>query len=123
MSSIHQEKYFQSEIIEHLTAHGWVEGHDSAYDKTQALYPEDVLAWVQVAHPEAWAKLEGMHGAKAGAQVMERLVKELENQGTLAILRHERPDDLPERRATPGSTPGLSRPIRNCAGWSSPGLN
>ncbi len=87
MPDIHQEKFFQSEIIQHLCAHGWVEGHDSSYDKALALYPEDVISWVKVAHPESWAKLESMHGAKAGAQVLERLVKELETQGTLAVLR------------------------------------
>lgn len=85
---IHQEKHFQREIIQHLCAHGWVEGQDAAYDKALALYPEDVLAWVKAAHPDAWAKLEGMHGAQAGKQVLERLVKELETQGTLAVLRH-----------------------------------
>jgi type I restriction enzyme, R subunit len=85
---IHQEKHFQAEIIQHLCAHGWVEGHDSGYDKALAMYPEDVLAWVQTAHPEAWTKLEGQHGANAGKQVIERLTKELESQGTLAVLRH-----------------------------------
>lgn len=88
MSAIHQEKHFQREIIQHLCCNGWVEGQDSAYDKALALYPEDVLAWIQTAHPEAWKKLTDIHGANAGKQVLDRLVKELENQGTLAILRH-----------------------------------
>ncbi len=87
-TSIHQEKHFQREIIQHLCGNGWVEGHDSAYDKALALYPEDVLAWVQTAHPEGWKKLTDMHGGNAGKQLLERLAKALETDGTLSVLRH-----------------------------------
>ena len=88
MTNIHQEKHFQAEIIQHLCGHGWLEGTDSAYDKTLALYPEDALAWVQAAYPEAWKKLQAQHGGNAGKKVLELLVKELGAQGTLAILRN-----------------------------------
>lgn len=87
MSSIHQEKHFQAEIIQHLCANGWDKGHNDNYNQALALYPEDVVAWVKAAHPESWAKLENMHGANAAGQVLDRLTKELETQGTLAVLR------------------------------------
>lgn len=88
MPGIHQEKPFQKEIVQHLCAHGWVDGAAKAYDQATALYPEDVLAWVQTAHPEAWRKLLAKEGASADKVLLERLTKELGTQGTLAVLRH-----------------------------------
>jgi len=85
---IHQEKYFEAEIVAHLVVHGWLEGEDTKYDRTSALYPEDVLAWIETAFPQEWIKLQNMHGGDAGARVLERLTKELDTIGTLAVLRH-----------------------------------
>jgi len=47
--STDQEIAFEEEICEHLGAHGWVyvEGDASKYDRARALFPEEVLAWVQ----------------------------------------------------------------------------
>lgn len=46
--SLHQELSFETEICEHLGANGWLyaEGDAAAYDRTRALFPMDVLAWV-----------------------------------------------------------------------------
>ena len=47
--SLHKEISFESEICQHLSAHGWLyaEGDAAGYDRTRALFPADVLAWVQ----------------------------------------------------------------------------
>ena len=79
MYDIHQEKHFESEIVAHLVAHGWLEGEDAKYDRASALYPEDVLTWVETAYPQEWTKLQNMHGADAGARILERLTKELDS--------------------------------------------
>ncbi len=44
--SLHKEAPFETEICEHLTAHGWLysEGDDDASDRAWALFPTDVLA-------------------------------------------------------------------------------
>ena len=62
---LHHESSFETEICEHLAAHGWLyaEGDAAAYDRARALFPADVLAWVQATQPEAWEKLEKNHGA------------------------------------------------------------
>ena len=47
--SLHKEISFETEICEHLANNGWLyEANDAAlYDRTLALFPSDVLAWVQ----------------------------------------------------------------------------
>ncbi|MEZ5305069.1 MAG: hypothetical protein R3F11_31165 [Verrucomicrobiales bacterium] len=53
MTAIHKEISFEDEICAHLAAHGWhyAEGDAAGYDRGRALFPADVLAWVQAAHP------------------------------------------------------------------------
>ena len=53
--SIHKEIAFEDEICEYLGLHGglYVEGDASRYDRARALFPEDVLAWVQTTQPVA----------------------------------------------------------------------
>ena len=68
MSNLHKEVNFETEICEHLAANGWLyaEGDAASYDRARALFPADVLAWVQETQPKAWAALEKNHGASAG---------------------------------------------------------
>lgn len=43
-TSAHQEKHFQSYIIERLVEQGWKLGETKHYDTERALYPEDLEA-------------------------------------------------------------------------------
>lgn len=65
--SLHKEVTFETEICEHLAAHGWLyaDGDAAGYDRARALFPADVLAWVQATQPQAWATLEKHHGPQA----------------------------------------------------------
>jgi hypothetical protein len=47
--NLHKEINFEVEICEHLAEHGWVYAEKDAadYDRQLALFPADVLAWVQ----------------------------------------------------------------------------
>ena len=67
--SIHKEIAFEEEICEHVGAHGWiyVEGDSSRYDRARAIFPDDVLAWVQGAQAQAWEALGKNHRTRAGA--------------------------------------------------------
>ena len=47
-----REKAFQDHIIGQLAAQGWLVGESAHYDKERALYPEDVIAYVQESQPE-----------------------------------------------------------------------
>ena len=88
--SLHKEINFENEICEHLAAHGWLraEGDAAKYDRARALFPEDVLAWVQTTQPKAWDAIVKNHGAHAGETLLARLRDSLDQRGTLDVLRH-----------------------------------
>jgi type I restriction enzyme R subunit len=88
--SLHKEIEFENDICAHLAAHGWLyaEGDFSSYDRTSALFPTDVSSWVQATQPQAWETLTKNHGAAAEAQLLDRIRKQLDDRGTLDVLRH-----------------------------------
>jgi len=87
--SIHKELAFEEEICEHLGSHGWiyVEGDSSRYDRARALFPDDVLAWVQGTQPQAWEALVKNHGSNAAETLLNRLRESINQRGTLDVLR------------------------------------
>lgn len=85
--SAHREKYFEDYIVKQLAARGWQVGEPVAYDQSHALYPEDLVAWVQTTQPKRWAKLVAGNGDKATTTLMNRLVQALSNEGTIHVLR------------------------------------
>nr|MBP6727710.1 type I restriction endonuclease subunit R [Thauera sp.] len=92
--SLHTEIHFERDICTHLGAHGWLysapgtEGDARSYDTPRALYPADVIAWLQATQPQAWETLIKNHGASAEAILLDRLRKALDDRGTLEVLRH-----------------------------------
>ena len=88
--SLHHEAAFEDEICAHLAAHGWLyeAGDITRYDRSRALFPPDVLAWVQASQPKAWERLVKNHGEGAEAALLERLRNQLDARGTLDVLRH-----------------------------------
>jgi type I restriction enzyme R subunit len=88
--SLHQEINFETEICQHLATHGWLyaEGDAAGYDRARALFPADVLAWVQTTQPEVWKVLDKNHGAQAGETLLARLRDQIDRFGTLHVLRH-----------------------------------
>ena len=90
MSDLHREIRFEDEVCEYLAAHGWLyaEGDAAHYDRTLALFPADVLTWVQQAQPKAWEALTKNHGTQAGDVLLARLREQIDKRGTLDVLRH-----------------------------------
>ena len=88
--SLHKEINFETEICEYLAAHRWLyaEGDAATYDRTRALFPSDVLAWVQETQPAAWETLTKNHGGRAEETLLDRLRTQLDQRGTLDVLRH-----------------------------------
>ena len=88
--SLHKEVSFEVEVCEHLKAHGWLyaEGDAAGYDRARALFPADVLEWVQSTQPKAWESLTKNHGGQAAETLLNRLRDQLNQRGTLDILRH-----------------------------------
>ena len=87
--SLHKEIHFEAEIAEHLGAHGWhyAEGDAAAYDRARAIFPADLLAWVQESQPDAWEVLQKNHGSNATETLLNRLRAQLDQRGSLEVLR------------------------------------
>jgi type I restriction enzyme R subunit len=83
----HRERTFEDEVVAHLTAHGWLEGHSAGYDRELALYAEDVLGWLEDTQPTELAKLGRLHNGDTGKVILKRLAEMLDKEGTLAVLR------------------------------------
>jgi type I restriction enzyme, R subunit len=88
--NLHREISFEVEVCEYLAAHGWLyaEGDAAHYDRALALFPADVLAWVQESHSKSWEALTKNHGASAGDVLLARLREQVNTRGTLDVLRH-----------------------------------
>jgi type I restriction enzyme R subunit len=87
--ALHKEIEFENDICNHLAANGWLyaEGDAKGYDTPRALFPADVVAWVQESQPDAWAAIVKAHGANAEVTLLDRLRKLMDDQGTLHVLR------------------------------------
>ncbi len=90
MSTLHREIHFEDEICGHLAGHGWlyVPGDSAGYDREAALFPTDVVAWLEETQRAAWQTLVKNHGARSGEVVLRRLREALNQRGTLDVLRH-----------------------------------
>ena len=88
--NLHREIHFETEICDYLRSHGWLhdEGDTASYDRARALYPSDLVAWVQQAQPEAWETLTKNHGGKAEETLLSRVREQIDQRGTLDVLRH-----------------------------------
>ncbi|MEQ1602327.1 MAG: type I restriction endonuclease subunit R [Methylophilaceae bacterium] len=85
---MHKEIDFEKDIEHALIASGGYEkGDPHGYDAEAALFPSDVIAFVQKTQPKIWARLTQLDAAKASAMLLDSLVKELAAKGALAILR------------------------------------
>lgn len=87
--SVHKEISFEDEICDHLAANGWLyaAGDAALYDRSRALFPPDVLAWVQTTQPQAWEALSKSHGGAAASVLLDRLRMQIDDRGLLDVLR------------------------------------
>lgn len=88
--NLHKEISLETEVCQYLGANGWLYPEDGAtdYDRPRALLPSDVVAWVQEAQPAAWETLTRNHGGQATETVLTRLRDQLDQRGTLDVLRN-----------------------------------
>lgn len=90
MSNLHKEINFENDLCNHLPANGWLysDGDAAQYSRGHALFPADVVAWVQATQPKAWETLVNNQGEAAVATLLDRIRKQLDDRGTLDVLRH-----------------------------------
>lgn len=88
MNNKHKEIRFEEELVEHLTAHGWLEGNPRGHNRLLALYPADLIGWLQETQPAEWEKLTRWHNGDTERLLLERVAKLLDKEGSLALLRN-----------------------------------
>ncbi|GGL42306.1 type I restriction endonuclease subunit R [Planomonospora parontospora] len=87
----HNEVVFETEICEHLAAHGWLySADDTGYDRERALFPEDLFAWLEVTQKPAYEK--ALKAAGSREKFLDVLATALDKSlehggGMLNILR------------------------------------
>ena len=85
---MHKEIDFENDIEQALISFGgYSKGDANGYDADMALFPEDVVSFVQKTQPKIWARLTTLDASKAQAMLLDSLVKELAAKGALAVLR------------------------------------
>ena len=86
-----RERAFQDHIVNALAHSGWLVGESANYDRERALYPEDLLAYVQQSQPEGWAKFCKTYGEEPERHLLNAAVRALESpeRGTLWLLRNQ----------------------------------
>ncbi|CAN7518197.1 type I restriction endonuclease [Caballeronia sp. LjRoot34] len=89
MSDLHQEHHFEAAICRHLNDIGWLysEGDAAHYDRFNALYLPDLLAWIEKTQQDSWQRLTTTHGTAVKERVAERVRKSLNERGALDVLR------------------------------------
>ncbi|GAA0683311.1 DEAD/DEAH box helicase family protein [Marinobacterium maritimum] len=84
-----RELAFQNDIIAALGRQGWRVGQSGQYDRDRALYPEDLIAYVQETQPDAWAKFCKIYGNKPEEYLLRAAERSLNRRGTLWLLRNQ----------------------------------
>lgn len=83
------EKGFQKDIIDHLESTGYIHRNSIRnYEKVTCLDPELTLQFIQDTQPREWKKFKRVYGEKAEQKFFFRLVNEINNKGTIHILRN-----------------------------------
>lgn len=96
-----KEVAFQNDMIQQLLAKGWLLGKPEHYNRELALYPDDLLGFVQETQDEQWQKFKALYPNNTETKFLERVAtqlnkadpnaanKEMRTFGTLGVLRHE----------------------------------
>jgi len=86
-TTAHQEKHFEQYIVQKLENQGWYVGDTNGYDTETALYPEDLIAWLEASQPKTWEKICKLNGANGRKVLMDRLVGAITKQGIIKVFR------------------------------------
>src|SRR5688572_19830891 len=84
----HSEGAFETVIEAHLLANGYKALSADGFDRERAIFPETLLGFIRETQSKEWAKLEALHGERTGEQVLDDLCKWMDQNGSLATLRH-----------------------------------
>lgn len=81
------EQAFEETIENSLAEQGGYTRGFQEWSREIALDPPTLFAFLQETQPLEWERLSAIHGTKIKERLLGRLVKELDNRGTLDLLR------------------------------------
>lgn len=87
-NKLHSEQTFETAIIQHLCANGWVEGANTDFDRELSFNARSILAFVQDTQAKEWDKLLQFYKGETESHFIKRLIKELDLRGMLDVIRH-----------------------------------
>src|SRR5207244_5187330 len=77
----------ESAGLSDYTVGGYRSRLPAEYDRALCLIPRDVFDFAQLTQPREWEKLKKQFGAEAKERLLARLAHEVEQRGTLDVLR------------------------------------
>lgn len=84
-----KEKAFETYIEEVLLGQsGWRHGTNKEWEVEAAIFPAEVIRFLQDSQPDLWQQMEKQHGTEFEGKLIESLCKELETKEMLHVLRH-----------------------------------
>jgi type I restriction enzyme R subunit len=89
MAGSHIELRFEEAIEAHLLAQGWISGTASNYRPALGLDTAELFTFIGATQANEWERLLGLHGGAdvAQRQFAERLAAEINQRGTIDVLR------------------------------------
>ena len=88
MTSTTTEQAFEEAIEKSLIDNGgYAKSDPSDFDRELSFDPKTIFAFLKNTQPQSWEKLSEIHGPQTESKVLQRIFKELDNRGTLDVLR------------------------------------
>lgn len=85
------ERLFEDHIEWWLLEHGgYTESSPANFDRRRGLGLVELGGFIQASQPKAWSRLVSLHGGEgqALAKLADRVAAEIDDRGTLDVLRH-----------------------------------
>lgn len=84
----HTEAAFEAVLELDLLDSGYLAVDRQGFDRERAIFPNEVLGFIETTQPKEWDKLHSLLGERVGEQVLADLCKWMDTYGSLATLRH-----------------------------------
>lgn len=86
---MHTEVYFEGAVERSLLDNGgYTKGKASEYDKSLALFPKDVIAFIKASQPSLYERIERGQKSNTDSYILKFLDNALASSGSLNVLRH-----------------------------------
>lgn len=83
-----KEVAFENQIEASLLNNLFIYVDKLEFIRDKALFPNIALNFIRKTQPKEWSKLEALHGANTGNQIINDLCKWMDTYGSLATIRH-----------------------------------